>query len=83
MGLPIITADQRLREKKGVKLVLLGKSGIGKTSLLWTLNPDTTPYIFFVADGTGGHAFAVTLEEHNVNVAKWRAIEASQAVPEE
>ena len=45
MGLPIITADQRMREKKGVKLVLLGKSGIGKTSLLWTLPPDTT--LFF------------------------------------
>ena len=42
------------------------------------LNPDSTDYIFFVADGTGGHAFAVTLEEHNANVAKWRAIEAEQ-----
>ena len=37
MALPIITADQRLREKKGVKLVLLGKSGIGKTTQLKTL----------------------------------------------
>ena len=38
MALPIITADQRLREKKGVKLVMLGKSGIGKTSQLRTLS---------------------------------------------
>ena len=50
----------------------------GRLSIEAALNPDTTPYIFFVADGTGGHAFAVTLEEHNVNVAKWRAIEAAQ-----
>ncbi len=52
----------------------------GKLSIEAALNPDTTPYIFFVADGTGGHAFAATLEEHNVNVAKWRAIEAAQGV---
>ena len=43
------------------------------------LNPDSTPYLFFVADGTGGHAFAETLDEHNRNVAKWREIEAERA----
>lgn len=51
----------------------------GKASIEAALNPDTTPYIFFVADGTGGHAFAVTLDEHNKNVAKWRKIEAERA----
>ena len=45
MSLPIITADQRLAETRGVKGVLVGKSGIGKTSQLWTLNPVTT--LFF------------------------------------
>lgn len=45
MGLPIITADQRMREKKGVKLVLLGKSGIGKTTQLKTLPEDKTLFV--------------------------------------
>lgn len=50
----------------------------GRASLLAAAAPDTTPYIFFVADGTGGHAFAVTLDEHNNNVAEWRKIEAER-----
>lgn len=51
----------------------------GRESLMAAAQPDTTPYIFFVADGTGGHAFAETLEEHNRNVARWREIEAERA----
>ena len=45
MTLPIITADQRLAEKQGVKLVLLGKSGIGKTSQLNTLPDASTLFV--------------------------------------
>jgi len=45
MALPIISADQRLAEPRGVKGTIFGKSGIGKTSLLWTLDPDTTLFI--------------------------------------
>ncbi|MGL4320617.1 MAG: endolytic transglycosylase MltG [Paracoccaceae bacterium] len=48
----------------------------GRAAIAAALNPDTTPYLFFVADGTGGHAFAETLAEHNENVARWREIEA-------
>ncbi len=51
----------------------------GRASLMAAAQPDETPYIFFVADGTGGHAFAVTLDEHNSNVAEWRKIEAERA----
>ena len=51
----------------------------GKEAIEAALNPATSDYIFFVADGTGGHAFAVTLDEHNANVAKWREIEAERA----
>jgi UPF0755 protein len=51
----------------------------GLASLEAAAKPDETPYIFFVADGTGGHAFAETLDEHNANVARWRQIEAERA----
>ncbi len=50
----------------------------GLASLEAAVNPDSTDFVFFVADGTGGHAFAETLEEHNRNVAKWRQIEAER-----
>lgn len=50
----------------------------GKASIEAALDPDGSKFIFFVADGTGGHAFATTLAEHNKNVAKWRAIEAAK-----
>ncbi|WP_415184431.1 endolytic transglycosylase MltG [Phaeovulum sp.] len=50
----------------------------GRAAIAAALNPDSTPYLFFVADGSGGHAFAETLDQHNANVAKWRAIEAEK-----
>jgi UPF0755 protein len=50
----------------------------GALSIEAALNPDTTDYLFFVADGTGGHAFATTLDGHNQNVVRWRAIEAQR-----
>ncbi|WP_306254024.1 endolytic transglycosylase MltG [Parvularcula sp. IMCC14364] len=47
----------------------------GEDAIAAVLNPTDTDYIFFVADGTGGHAFSKTLAEHNANVRKWRQIE--------
>jgi len=47
----------------------------GRESIKAVLNPAQTNYIYFVADGSGGHAFAETLGEHNANVSKWREIE--------
>ncbi len=43
--LPIINAQERLNQKRGIKGCIFGKSGIGKTSLLWTLDPQNT--LFF------------------------------------
>ncbi|MDE0589890.1 endolytic transglycosylase MltG [Halocynthiibacter sp. C4] len=54
----------------------------GRAAIEAALNPDDTEYLFFVADGTGGHAFAKTLSEHNDNVAKWRKIEAERNASE-
>lgn len=46
----------------------------GRASLIAVLNPEENDYIYFVADGAGGHAFAKTLREHNNNVTRWRAM---------
>ncbi len=46
----------------------------GLAAINAVLHPEATKDLYFVADGTGGHAFAETLLEHNRNVAKWRKI---------
>jgi len=51
----------------------------GRAAIAAVLNPPRTNELFFVADGTGGHAFAATYEEHQRNVARWREIERSRA----
>ena len=51
----------------------------GQASIEAVLNPEDTNFLFFVANGTGGHIFAETLNQHNANVKKWRAIEAGKA----
>jgi UPF0755 protein len=47
----------------------------GRAALEAVANPSRTQEVYFVADGTGGHVFASTLDEHNRNVIRWRQIE--------
>lgn len=50
----------------------------GREAIAAVLNPPDTEYLFFVADGKGGHLFAKTLAEHNRNVAAYRAYERKE-----
>ena len=52
----------------------------GRASIDAVLNPATSNALYFVADGSGGHVFADTLEQHNANVAKWRAYRAAHGI---
>jgi len=55
----------------------------GRAAIEAVLNPAKTKDLYFVADGTGGHAFASSLAAHNDNVAEWRKIERIRREKEE
>lgn len=50
----------------------------GRDALDAVAHPSQTNELYFVADGTGGHVFAATLEEHNDNVKRWREVEKNR-----
>lgn len=54
----------------------------GRDAIAAVLNPPTTEYVFFVADGKGGHLFAKTYAEHQRNVAAYRAYERGEIARE-
>jgi UPF0755 protein len=51
----------------------------GRSAIRAALHPAKTADLYFVADGSGGHAFSETLKEHNSAVQKWRAVEKEKA----
>lgn len=53
----------------------------GRAAIEAAANPAKTKDLYFVADGSGGHAFAPNLVEHNKNVGRWRQIEKARGVP--
>ncbi|MEM7178744.1 MAG: endolytic transglycosylase MltG [Pseudomonadota bacterium] len=57
-------------------------SNPGRAAIEAVANPAETDFYFFVADGSGGHAFAKTLKEHQRNVAAWRKIEKARQASE-
>lgn len=46
----------------------------GRASIEAALHPEEHKFIYFVADGSGGHIFSETLAQHNENVANWRKV---------
>jgi UPF0755 protein len=50
----------------------------GRAAIEAVLKPAQTKDLYFVADGSGGHAFAPSLDEHNRNVVKWRQVERAR-----
>lgn len=47
----------------------------GRASLSAAANPQFSSYLYFVADGNGGHNFSVSLKEHNNNVQNWKKVQ--------
>lgn len=67
MPLAIITADQRVSERSGVKALILGPYGIGKTSLLRTLDPATTLFV----DGEAGDLAVQDVPADTIRPLTW------------
>ncbi len=67
-----VQTDYNTYKIKGLPIGAIANPGID--SIKAVLNPVKTDYFYFVADGTGGHKFASTLEEHEKNRAEWKKI---------
>ena len=79
LGRPISKSDKMLQTPFNTYMIpALPPAPIGnpgRAALEAGINPSQTKELFFVADGTGGHVFAETYEQHQRNVVRWRQIE--------
>jgi UPF0755 protein len=81
-GTPIKRSDlEAENDYNTYKIAGLPKAPIanpGRASLSAAANPSRTKDLYFVADGSGGHAFAESYSDHKKNVARYRALLAKQ-----
>lgn len=75
-----LAADNGYNTRRKLGLPVGPITNPGRDSIAAVLNPANTDALYYVADGSGGHVFARTLQEHNANVAKWRAIRAARGI---
>ena len=75
-----LAADNGYNTRRKTGLPIGPITNPGRDSIAAVLNPAKTDALYYVADGSGGHLFARTLQEHNANVAKWRAIRAARGI---
>ena len=82
LGRPISKADMELATPYNTYMIPALPAGPicnpGRAALEAVANPSKTKELYFVADGTGGHVFAETFEQHQKNVQRWRQIESKQ-----
>ena len=75
-----LAADNGYNTRRRAGLPVGPITNPGRDSIAAVLKPARTDALYYVADGSGGHAFARTLQEHNANVARWRAIRAARGI---
>ena len=75
-----LAADNGYNTRRKLGLPVGPITNPGRDSIAAVLNPAKTDALYYVADGSGGHVFARTLQEHNANVARWRQFRKEKGI---